>query len=154
MSEHESVLQILALASAGALDAGELQRVQRHVQACEACRRELEIWSTYTQALRELPQPSVAEDLVARTQARLVAAQASAADGLVSDLLLGGLALLGWAVSLTAWFLIHELSRGSISVFGMNLVSAVSWSVVSTVAAWITAAATAVMLGREMRRRV
>ena len=58
MSEHEShhdIAGMLALAAAGALDAQEQRRLQEHARECEACRRELEIWSGYSQGLRQLP---------------------------------------------------------------------------------------------------
>ena len=83
MSEHEShhdVAGMLALAAAGALDGQEQRRLQEHVRECPVCRRELEIWSGYSQGLRQLPQPPIPAQLMERTRTRLVQEHAAAAD--------------------------------------------------------------------------
>jgi len=151
MSEHESVRELLALASAGALEAREQRRVEEHVRECAACRRELEIWSGYAQGLRQLPQPAVPAQLVERTRSRLVHEHAAAADRRWDALVLGALALFAWTVGLTFWFVARLLTGGELIVMGANLVRFGAWSAGSTVLVWLTAAVAAIALGKRRR---
>lgn len=154
MTEHESVRAMLALAAAGALGSEETRRVEQHAESCELCRRDLETWAAYTQGLRKLPQPSAPEGMVQRTQARILQERAAEAGRRRSELLLGALAIFGWAGGWVFWTLARAILGGSLIVFGTNLVNGLTWSLVSTVMAGMTAGTAASMLGRrrEMRR--
>ena len=154
MTEHESVRAMLPLAAAGALTPEEVRRVEHHAGECELCRRDLERWAVYAQGLGKLPQPSVPEGLVQRTQARILQERSRSADRRRSEWLLGALAIFGWGYGWAFWALARATTRGSLSVFGVNLVNGLTWSVVSMAVAGITAATAALMLGRrgEMRR--
>jgi len=154
MSEHESVRQVLPLAAAGSLGPDEVRRVEEHVRTCELCRTDLETWSLYAQGLRKLPQPSASAGLMERTRARIIQEQAVAAGRRRHAWLLGALAAFGWTISLAVWVVARALTGGVFTVMGVNLVNGLAWSLVSTVLAWTTAAAAAIMLGRgrEMRR--
>jgi anti-sigma factor RsiW len=154
MTEHESVRAILALAAAGALGPEEVQRVEQHVHGCDLCRQDLATWAAYTQGLRKLPQPAVPDGLVRRTQARMLQERAAADGRRRHELFLGALAIFGWAAGWAFWTLARAIMGGSVNVFGANLMSGLTWSLVSTVLVWMTAAAAALMLGRrrEMRR--
>ncbi len=154
MTEHESVQALLALAAAGALGPEEQRRVDQHAQSCELCRADLETWAAYTQGLRKLPQPSAPEDLVQRTQARILRERAQAADRRPSELMLGALAIFGWGSGWAFWTLARALTGGSLNVLGTNLMSGLSWSLISTALVWMTAVTSALVLGKrgEMRR--
>jgi hypothetical protein len=155
MNEHESIRELLLLAAAGALDGpGELRRVTEHAATCEVCRRELQVWSVYTEGLGRLPQPLLPAGLMERTRARIVEQRAAAARRRENALLLGALSLFGWISTLAFWTLARVFTGGVWNLFGVNLVSALTWSLLSTVVVWITAGASAVMLGdrREVRR--
>jgi anti-sigma factor RsiW len=157
MSEHECMRELLTLAAAGALDAQEQRRLQEHVRDCPACRRELEVWSGYSQSLRQLPQPPVPAQLMERTRARLIEERAAAADRRWDELMLGALALFAWTVGLTFWFIARIVTGGELVIMGANLVRLGTWSAGSTVLVWLTAAVAAVALGkrrRELRRVV
>lgn len=159
MSEHERVRAILALAAAGALDPEESMRVERHANACQECRRELDVWRTYAQGLRHLPQPQAPAYLMERTRS-LILDQRAAEDRAVAagqrwnELMLGALAVFGWAAGLTFWILARIFTGGFLSILGANLVSGLTWFMLSTVVVWMTAATAVVMLGRgqEIRR--
>lgn len=144
MNEHESVREMLALAAAGALGPDEIRRIEQHAQGCDLCRADLETWSAYAQGLRKLPQPSMPEGLVQRTQTRILQQRVEAAGRRRQELLLAALALFGWASGLPFWTLARALTGGSL----------LTWSLVSTVLVWVTAATAALMLGkrREIRR--
>jgi anti-sigma factor RsiW len=154
MTEHESIRAMLALAAAGVLGPEEGRRVEQHAQECELCRRDLETWSSYAQGLRKLPQPSAPEGLALRTQARVLREHAEAAGRRRHELFLGALAIFGWAAGLVFWILARAVTGGSLNLLGANLISGLTWSLVSTVLVWMTAATAALMLGRrgEMRR--
>ena len=154
MTEHESVRAMLALAAAGALGPEEVRRIEQHTQECELCRRDLETWAVYTQGLGKLPQPSAPQGLVLRTQARILQERAELAARRRHELFLAALVIFGWAAGWAFWVLLRTVTGGSVNVLGANLVNGLTWSVVSTVLAWMTAATVALMLGRrrEMRR--
>jgi len=145
MNEHESIRAMLALAAAGALDPAESTRVERHANVCDDCRRELETWSRYAYGLRELME---------RTRTRLLQERAVAEGRRWNGLMLGVLVVFGWATGLTLWILVRVFTGAVLTVFGANLVSGLTWSLVSVVLSWMTAAAAALMLGksRQMRR--
>jgi hypothetical protein len=65
----------------------------------------------------------------------------------------GAFAVFSWAFSFAVWSVAQALTGGVLEVFGANLVSAGPWFLVSSVMAWITAAAAAVTLGRYGERR-
>jgi anti-sigma factor RsiW len=157
MNEHESVRAMLPLAAAGLLSADELRRVEQHARICEACRKDQETWSAYAQGLRKLPQPSAPAGLMERTRARILQEQAqeyaAAAGRRRYAWLLGALVAFGWTSSLAFWIVARALTGGVFTVMGVNLVNGVAWSLGSTVLAWTTAAAAAMMLGRGREKR-
>jgi anti-sigma factor RsiW len=153
MSEHESVRAMLQLAAAGLLGPDELRRVEQHARTCELCRTDLETWSAYAQGLRKLPQPSAPAGLMERTRARIIQEHAAAAGRRRHAWLLGALVAFGWTGSLVFWVVARALTGGVFTVMGVNLVNGVGWSLSSTVLAWTTAAAAAMMLGRGREKR-
>ena len=155
MSEHESMLKMLALAAAGVLDEQEQRRLDQHAAECPLCRRELEIWGAYSEGLGQLPQPAIPSHLMERTRARILQERAAAADRRWNDLMVAALALFAWTVGLSFWFLLRVFSGGALIVMGTNLIQLGTWSAISTVLVWLTAAAAALALGkrrRELRR--
>lgn len=151
MSEHESMQALAALAAAGALDTAEQCRLEEHARECPACRRELEIWSAYAQGLRQIPQPTIPAQLMERTRARLWQERAAAADRRWDELMLGALALFAWTVGLTGWFVVRLVTGGALVIMGANLVRFGTYSAVSTIMVWLTAAVAAMVLGRRRR---
>jgi len=153
MNEHESIRKLLPLALAGALEFEELRRVEQHAQFCDDCRRESETWSRYAQALRQLPQPSVPAGLLERTHSRILQQNAAATSDHANAIVLGATAIFGWATSLMLWALVRGFTGGSVNILGLNLVSPLSWSLLSAVLTWITAAASAMALVRRREIR-
>lgn len=151
MSTHDK--SRLALAAAGALSPNETRQVEQHTRECAECRRELEMWGTYARGLGRLPQPALPLGLVARTQARVLRERADGADRRRGVLLFGCLAVFSWAFNFAVWFIVRALVGGVFEVFGVNLINAAPWFLVSSVAAWITAVAVALTLSRFGQRR-
>lgn len=154
MTEHEAVRATLALAAAGALEPKEQRRVDEHARECDLCRKDLETWSAYSKGLGKLPQPVAPAGMVQRTQALILQHHVEAADRRRHEWLLAALAIFGWGSGWAFWMLVRAIAGGSLYLFGANLLSGVTWSVMSMAVAGITAATAALMLGRrrEMRR--
>ena len=148
-AEHDAIQAMLALYAADALGPGERRRVEQHSGSCDACRRELLAWDSYASGLTQLPQPLAPQGLMERTRMRIVQQREAAAARRRENAMLAALVVLGWAVSLATWTAIRALAGGSLVVLGANVVSGASWFLVSTVFAWMTAAAAAAMLGRR-----
>lgn len=68
MGEHASIRELLTLAAAGALDAGEQRRVEQHLRDCAECRAEFQAWGRLAGALEGLPTPQAPPTLVQRTR--------------------------------------------------------------------------------------
>lgn len=151
MNGHAEIKELLALAAAGVLDAAGQRRVEDHARECPECRREFDIWSGYAQAMRQLPQPPAPAQLVERTRARVWQERATSADQRWDAMMLAALALFAWTVGLTGWFVLRILTGGALVVMGANLVRFGTYSAVSTVLVWMTAAVAALTLGRRRR---
>jgi anti-sigma factor RsiW len=153
MTEHEFVRGMLALGSAGALQPEEQRRVDQHTRECELCRKDLETWGAYSQSLRKLPQPSAPAGMAQRTQALILQRHVETADRRRNELLMAALGLFGWGAGWAFWTLVREILGGSLNVFGANLLSGLTWSVMSMAVTGITAATAAWMLGRGRESR-
>jgi predicted anti-sigma-YlaC factor YlaD len=148
MSEHDSVREMLALAVAAAVSPEDLRRIEQHAQECDLCRQDLEMWARYAQGLRKLAQPTVPEGLVQRTQARLLRNAAGRRER-HKKLFLLALAVFGWLLGWSLWCLLRMVVGGNLNVLGANLASGLTWSLISTVVVWMTAATSALMLARR-----
>jgi len=154
MTGHDAIQPMLPLYAAGALDEAEGGRVAEHVRTCEMCRRELADWNLYLQALPEMPPFQAPAGLVEHTRARMIEqSRASAAARRSEAVLLGALTVFGWIVSVAAWTLVRVLARGSLQVFGANLAAGMNWYLVSTAMVWMTAAAAAAVLAKQIEAR-
>ena len=151
MSEHESIRGLLSLAAAGVLKPDEQRRIEQHAAACEACRRQLELWQSYSRELVRLPAPVAPKHLAERTRARIVQQRAAVADRRWDDVVLAVLVLFGWTVTLVTWIVFRLFTGGMLSVLDYGFVRILVWSGASTAFAWVTAAVAAVMLGSRRR---
>ena len=147
MNEHEQLRAMLALAAAGVLEADEQSRMDDHLRDCESCRRELDRWACYAQALRYLRPPTPPERLVERTRARILAERSAAAERRSEGLLLGALAAFAWIVGVTVWFLVRLFTGGATAALEISLTQLLTWGAGSTILVWLTAAVATLMLG-------
>jgi len=154
MNEHDSIVKLLALYAAGALDAEELNRVEAHLRQCASCRKESGVWGLYSDAARQQPQPIVPNDLISRTHARVLREGEKAEQRRIEVSMLSIGIALSWAVSLATWYAVRELTGGMLVVLGTNLIQAGPWFFTTMLAAWATAGVAAIVLGksRELRR--
>jgi hypothetical protein len=150
---HESVRDQLPLAAAGALAQAELRAVLDHTARCESCRRELEVWGSYAKGLRQLPQPTMPAHLLQRTQMRVLQEQEKSLERRHYSLMLGALVVLSWSTSFAAWFVTRSLVGVTLEVFGINLVGAGPWILLSSILTWVTAGSAAVVLVNRRHAR-
>ena len=108
MKNCEEMGGMLALSSAGLLDAAEERELREHVRECAACAARMESFAAMAQSLGSMPSPAVPADLALRTQARMAAELTAAADRRSGAVLAIAAALIGWA----SWFGIWDLYRG------------------------------------------
>jgi len=151
--EHEAMRAQLALAAAGTLQENQLSAVLQHTAGCELCRRELDMWGTYARGLRQLPQPAIPVHLLKRTQLRVLQERESSLERRHYTLMLGAFVVLSWATSVAAWHVARSLVGVRLEVFGINLVGAVPWVLLSSVITWVTAGSAAVALSNNRQTR-
>ena len=108
MKTCDAITGLLALSSAGLLDAAEERQLREHVRECAACAARLQSFAAMAQGLASMPSPPVPADLASRTQARMAAELTASADRRSGALLAIAAALIGWA----SWFAIWDLYRG------------------------------------------
>jgi hypothetical protein len=150
---HEAMRAQLALAAAGALHEHELSAVLAHTAECESCRRELDLWRSYANGLRQLPQPAIPADLVRRTQMRVLQDRESALERRHYTLMLGALLVFSWATSFAAWYVARSVVGVSVEVYGINLVGAGPWILFSSILTWVTAGSAAMVLASHRHTR-
>ena len=142
MTTHETIRQLLALSAAGLLDAADERRVREHVRECAQCAAALDDLAAVSADLSRLPAPIAPPDLLARTEAR-VAAELAAQAGLRQGALLAvGAGLFAWMATLATWGL-YRFFAGSAGWL--------AWLVLTTVPAYLTAGAVAVMFASRRR---
>ncbi len=156
MNNHGEIRELLPLAAAGVLDAGEQRAVKEHVARCEACARELRLLEAVSFGVRLLPTPVAPGWLVNRTCERVRESLASERDSRESETALVFASLLAWTVSLSMWFLYKVFTGGMPALFNAGFTQISLYLGASTVLAWLTAAVAVVALGRvaSQRRRI
>ena len=70
-------------------------------------------------------------------------------EGHKQELFLLALAVFGWLLGWSLWCLLRMAAGGNLDVLGANLASGLTWSLISTVVVWMTAATSAFMLARR-----
>jgi len=107
MTPHQTIEELLPLSAAGLLDATEERRVREHVRECAGCAARLESLGGIAAALAAMPAPAPPPDLALRTQARVAAELATAADRRRGAVLAIAGAGMGWI----SWLALGSLYR-------------------------------------------
>lgn len=108
MKKCEEMGALLALTSAGLLDAADEREVREHVHECPMCAARLQSFAAIAEGLGSMPPPAIPADLAIRTQARIAAELAASSDRRSGTVLAVAATLIGWA----SWFGIWDLYRG------------------------------------------
>ena len=103
MTEHDRIIEQLALSGAGDIPPGEIRRLQQHLATCEQCRRANEDYAFLADTLRSLPTPQPSAELLARVRAMAAARLAQNQESSREAALLAPLVVASWAVALATW---------------------------------------------------
>ena len=152
MSEHDAIRELLALAASDMLDAGEQQRVERHLAACAACAAELEGWRALTARLRRLPTPQPPAGLVERTRVRMEAQLSAESERRWNQRVMVFLVLFAWTITLASWPIVRLFSSGVASWLDLRFTNLWIGLAGYTALAWVAAGVAAVTLGLRHRR--
>lgn len=153
MKNCEEIARLLALSSAGLLDAAEERELREHVHECPACAARLQSFATIVQGLASMPQPAIPADLAIRTQALMVAERTASADRRSGAVLAVAATLIGWA----SWFGIWDLYRGLTA--GIDAMLRPGWpglwacGAISLAMAFLAAPLTAALVRARRRER-
>ncbi len=150
-NEHNTIRGLLSLAAAGALDPGEQRRTEEHLASCAECSREFQMWSEIAGGLADLPTLQAPAGLVVRTRASLEAAKVRKADLWHNQLLLAGLILFGWIVTLASVPLLHMAGNGLADWLDLSASRIGVWVNWYLVLAWFTSGIAAGLLGLHSR---
>lgn len=154
MSAH--LTELLALAAAGALDPGEAAQVEGHLRECEACAAEAEEWTRLAEGLGRMPSPRLPQALGPRTLEAFERRLAERAERAWNRLALGFTVAFAWTMAVVAWLVLHLLTGGLAVRLGRPVGPTAAWYAAYVLAGWLTAGATAALLGRrgQEERRV
>ncbi len=150
-NEHNTIRGLLSLAAAGALDPGEQRRVEEHLLSCTECSREFQMWSQIAGSLAALPAPQAPAGLLARTRATLDAANVRKAELWRNQLLLAGLILFGWIVTLASFPVLHMAGNGVARWLDLPAARMGVWVNWYLVLGWFTSGIAAGLLGLRSR---
>jgi len=149
MSEHAEIRDLLTLAAAGALSADEQRRVQEHLRGCVDCKAEFDAWRQLTGALRDLPTPPAPAGLVERTRRQLVHQAATRRAYRWNHLMIGGLILFAWALTLLSWPVLRLLGDGLVRWLDIPFRNFTLVWVVYAVVSWVATGVVAAFLGKR-----
>jgi anti-sigma factor RsiW len=156
MDSHDKIRELLGLAAAGALDAGEEQRVERHAASCAACAAELENWRLLAGGLRRLPTPQPGNLVVERARALAEMRLAEEVEYRGHRKVMIFLVAFAWVVTLASWPLFRIVTGGLLVWFDPRFNQ--TWLVFAgfTGLIWATGGLAAVLLGqrRQQERRI
>jgi anti-sigma factor RsiW len=149
MSGH--VTDLLPLAAAGVLDAGEAARVAAHLRECPACASAADGWRNVARALGSLPAPKPSRALVARTVEAVADRLAARRDQAWNRAALAFLVAFAWTLAVLCWLLL-DLVNGALALrLGRSLGPTAAWYAAYLAAGWLSAGAAAALLGRRAR---
>jgi len=152
MNEHTEIRDLLTLAAAGALNADEQQRVEKHLRECTACKAEFESWQKLTTALSKLPTPEAPAGLVERTRRQLANQAAAQKERRWNHFLLACLILFGWALTLLSWPALQVAGDKAAQWLDVPLSTITLAWIVYTVAAWVATGVVAAFLGKRYQQ--
>jgi anti-sigma factor RsiW len=152
MSEHDEILDLLALAASGALERSEEERVARHVRSCALCADALEEWQSIATGLRRLPTPQAPRGLVERARAKAEVRLAEEAERRWNSGVLIFVIVFAWVITLLSWPLFRLVTGGFLSLVDPGLNKSWIGFAAFTTLAWLGGGAAAILLSQHQRR--
>jgi hypothetical protein len=152
MNDHEKIRELLALSVADALTHAEEEQVVNHVRSCAECSSELDSWRLLAAGMRRLPTPQPRPLIVERARARAEIRFAEEAEHRWHRIVMIGVILFAWALTLMSWPVVRLVSGGLLGMLDPGLNHAWLGFAVFTTIVWMTGGAAAVFLSLQQRR--
>ncbi|HXN98366.1 MAG TPA: zf-HC2 domain-containing protein [Candidatus Acidoferrales bacterium] len=152
MNDHEKIRELLALSVADALTPAEEEQVMNHARSCAECSSELDSWRLLAAGLRRLPTPQPRPLIVERARARAELRFAEEAEHRWHRIVMVGVILFAWALTLASWPVVRLVSGGLLGMLDPRLNHAWLGFAVFTTIIWMTGGAAAVFLSLQQRR--
>lgn len=152
MNDHEKIRELLALSVADALTQAEEEQVMNHVRSCAECSSELDSWRLLAAGMRRLPTPQPRPLIVERARARAEIRFAEEAEHRWHRIVMVGVILFAWALTLASWPVVRLVSGGLLGMLDPRLNHAWLGFAVFTTIIWMTGGAAAVFLSLQQRR--
>jgi Putative zinc-finger len=152
MNDHEKIRELLALSVADALTHAEEEQVMNHVRSCAECSSELDSWRLLAAGMRRLPTPQPRPLIVERARARAEIRFAEEAERRWHRIVMIGVILFAWALTLMSWPVVRLVSGGLLGMLDPGLNHAWLGFAVFTTVVWMTGGAAAVFLSLQQRR--
>jgi anti-sigma factor RsiW len=147
MSAHPT--RLLPLAAAGALDAREAAAVEEHVRECAACAAEATEWRRLAEGLAGMPALRPSRALVARTVEAIEEQLAERSERAWNRAALAFAIAFAWTMTAMAWLLLDLLTGALATRLARPVGPTAAWYAAYLVAGWLTAGASAALLGRR-----
>lgn len=152
MNDHEKIRELLSLSVADALTHAEEEQVMNHVRSCAECSSELDTWRLLAAGMRRLPTPQPRPLIVERARARAEIRFAEEAERRWHRIVMVGVILFAWALTLMSWPVVRLVSGGLLGMLDPRLNHAWLGFAVFTTIIWMTGGAAAVFLSLQQRR--
>ena len=152
MNDHEKIRELLALLVADALTPAEEEQVMNHARSCAECSSELDSWRLLAAGMRRLPTPQPRPLIVERARARAETRFAEEAEHRWHRIVMIGVILFAWALTLMSWPVVRLVSGGLLGMLDPGLNHAWLGFAAFTTIVWMTGGAAAVFLSLQQRR--
>jgi len=152
MNDHDKIRELLALSVADALTQTEEEQVMNHARSCAECSSELDSWRLLAAGMRRLPTPQPRPLIVERARARAEIRFAEEAENRWHRIVMIGVILFAWALTLMSWPVVRLVSGGLLGILDPRLNHAWMGFAVFTTIIWMTGGAAAVFLSLQQRR--
>ena len=152
MNDHDKMRELLALSVADALTRAEEEQVMNHARSCAECSSELDSWRLLAAGMRRLPTPQPRPLIVERARARAEIRFAEEAEHRWHRIVMIGVILFAWALTLMSWPVVRLVSGGLLGMLDPRLNHAWLGFAVFTTIIWMTGGAAAVFLSLQQRR--
>lgn len=152
MSDHEKTRERLALSAADALTRAEEEQVMNHLRTCADCAAEVDRWRLLAAGLRRLPTPQPRPVIVERARAQAAIRLAEEAEHRWHRIVMLGVILFAWAMTLISWPVVKLLSGGILEMLDPGLNHAWIAFAIFTTIVWASGGAAAVFLSLQQRR--
>jgi Putative zinc-finger len=152
MNDHDKIRELLALSVADALTQAEEEQVMNHARSCAECSSELDSWRLLAAGMRRLPTPQPRPLIVERARARAEIRFAEEAENRWHRVVMIGVILFAWALTLISWPVVRLVSGGLLGMLDPRLNHAWLGFAVFTTIIWMTGGAAAVFLSLQQRR--